>query len=518
LSVGLTPGRARTLYLAPLAGMLATVALLAFAASAPAATGTFTRAWGKDVISNGPSSVGFEVCAPPALCKQAAGSAGVGGDMSNNSGIATDPTGNVYVTDPGAGRVTKFSPTGDFLFTLGKDVLQGGTAALETCSAAANCKSAAASNGDGGEMNAPEGIAIDTGGSIYVVSRLGHRVDKFSPAGVFLRAWGRDVLSNGAPNGFENCVDAADCKAGVASPDGLGGELAHPNGIAIAGNTVFVADRVNKRIQAYSTDGAFLRTWGKDVLDNGPATGFEICSAAADCKAAADSTGLGGELVSPIKIAADGAGNVYVGDSGGSQVVKFAESGAWERTWGKDVVAGGAAGPEVCTAAATCKQGEQDPQLGGEFNQPSGIEATPTGVLVSDTYSHRIQEFDPAGRFFAAWGRDVVAGGAEVFELCTLATSCAVGKSGTLGGELQLPAGVTLAPNGAAYVADAGNRRIQQFSYEAPTFPVEGNPPPPKAKKCKKKKGKKGKKRAVESKKKKKKKKCKKKKRKGRKK
>ena len=76
-----------------------------------------------------------------------------------------------------------------------------------------------------------------------------------------------------------------------------------------------------------------------------------------------------------------------------------ASSGAFERTWGKDVVTGGGTGFEICTAAASCKAGAFG-RLGGELFAPSGVAANAGNVYVADAFNHRIQRFDSSGDFW----------------------------------------------------------------------------------------------------------------------
>ena len=101
-----------------------------------------------------------------------------------------------------------------------------------------------------------------------------------------------------------------------------------------AGN-VYVADQTNNRIQKFDSAGNFLRTWGKDVDGAVAGTGFEICTVAANCKAAAASTGLGGELSNPAAVATDAAGDVYVTDGGNQRIQKFDSAGNFLRAWGR---------------------------------------------------------------------------------------------------------------------------------------------------------------------------------------
>lgn len=48
-----------------------------------------------------------------------------------------------------------------------------------------------------GYLNNAQGIAIDSGGSTYVVDQANNRVQKFDPDGNFLRMWGGDVIATG---------------------------------------------------------------------------------------------------------------------------------------------------------------------------------------------------------------------------------------------------------------------------------------------------------------------------------
>src|SRR3954447_5797878 len=73
-------------------------------------------------------------------------------------------------------------------------------------------------------------------------------------------------------------------------------------------------------------------------------------------------------------------------------------TGAWDRTWGKDVVSGNAeTGPEICTAAAQCKSGEEGDGE-GEFDRPLDVAVAPNGdVYVVDGWNARIEVFDHDG-------------------------------------------------------------------------------------------------------------------------
>ncbi len=70
------------------------------------------------------------------------------------------------------------------------------------------------------------------------------------------------------------------------SPYGFqGGEFYGPTGIAVGGGSVYVGDSVNQRLQKFDALGNFQQAWGKDVSTGG-GTGYEVCTVAANCKAA----------------------------------------------------------------------------------------------------------------------------------------------------------------------------------------------------------------------------------------
>jgi hypothetical protein len=94
------------------------------------------------------------------------------------------------------------------------------------------------------------------------------------------------------------------------------GQMERPERVAVDASNghLYVADRGNNRIDVFDSTGAFLRTFGWDVDATNPSTGFEMCTAASGhtCKRGSAGTGVG-QFASPISVAVDGSGNVYVG-------------------------------------------------------------------------------------------------------------------------------------------------------------------------------------------------------------
>ncbi len=146
------------------------------------------------------------------------------GVFASPHGLYVDRDDNVWATDfrgkNGKGHtVTKFSPDGKVLMTLGKPGITGET--QDT-------------------FNAPSNVLIAPNGDIFVADGHGGdtnaRIVKFSKDGKFVKTWGRKGT---APGQFDT-----------------------PHMLAMdSAGRLFVADRVNSRIQIFDQDGQFLDEW-----------------------------------------------------------------------------------------------------------------------------------------------------------------------------------------------------------------------------------------------------------------
>lgn len=309
------------------------------------------------------------------------------------------------------------------------------------------------------QFNFPSGVALSTTGNVTVADNTNHRILQFNNSGVFLRAWGWDVVTGGS-TGFEICTVAANCKAGVAG--GGAGQFASPQGVGVdAAGNVTVADTGANHIQQFSSNGTFLRMWGWNV-DSAGGEGFEICTVAANCNPGVTGGGAG-QFNSPTGVAVDAAGNVTVADLGNHSVQQFSSSLTFLRAWGRDVVVGGSTGFEICTVVANCKTGVGGGGAGQFFN-PIGVAIGGTGdVFVADLSNQRIQRFDSNGNFLRMWGRDVVTGGGTGFEVCTVGMSCKAGVGGSGAGQFNALLSVAVDAVGNVTATERDNHRIQQF-------------------------------------------------------
>jgi DNA-binding beta-propeller fold protein YncE len=207
-----------------------------------------------------------------------------------------------------------------------------------------NLDEVAGAGTEGGQFNAPRGIATADDGRIYVVDAGNQRVQVFSPEGEFLSEFGSTGADPGQFGRFTG---------------GIGGA----GGIAIAGDRVFVADTWNHRIQAFDLDGTFLFEWGAfvDTLDNPDSAGSNP-----------------GLFYGPRGIAVDGD-RVYVTDTGNERVQVFDLDGQFVTMWG------------------TAGNDE------GQLLEPVGIAVRDGVVYVADSHNSRIARFSTDGEVLESW-------------------------------------------------------------------------------------------------------------------
>jgi DNA-binding beta-propeller fold protein YncE len=200
-------------------------------------------------------------------------------------------------------------------------------------------------------------------------------------------------------------------------------------------NNIWVTDNANHTVIKFRQDGTILMTLGEKNVPGEDGTHFN----------------------KPTDIAFAANGDFYISDGyGNSRVVKFNKEGKFLMAWGKK-----GAGP-------------------GEFNLPHALAMDATeNLYVADRENDRIQIFDANGKFlrqfggFAPFGLFITAdqalfvadGRANKILKMTIDGKIlgSWGATGAEPGNFQMPHALSVARDGAVYVAEITGKRVQKF-------------------------------------------------------
>ncbi len=269
------------------------------------------------------------------------GTRGTGlGQFTKPRSLALDRDDNLFVVDM-TGRVQKFSPRGEVLSSWRMP---------ET------------------DLGKPKGMCRDTNGNIVIVEPHYQRVNHFAPDGTLVEQWGahgtnhgqlvlpRSVVVNSHGEIFVSEYTTVDRVQGFSAisrkpfvmfgkPGTGDGEFNRAEGLDVdAQDRIYVADSCNHRIQIFSRDGKWLKTYGK--------------------------AGRGlGELSYPYDVRVDRAGRQYVCEFGNSRIQVFGTNNE-----PLEIIGGPGSRP-------------------GQFNNPWAIARDSHGNLfVADAGNHRVQK------------------------------------------------------------------------------------------------------------------------------
>jgi DNA-binding beta-propeller fold protein YncE len=283
------------------------------------------------------------------------GTRGTGvGQLNKPRSVALDKDDNLYLVDM-TGRVQKFSPRGEVMTSWRLP---------ET------------------DLGKPKGMCRDANGNIVVVEPHYQRVNHFAPDGTLVEQWGmrgtnigqlvlpRSVIVNSRGDIFVSEYTTVDRVQGFSGKDhkpflcigrpGTGdGEFNRAEGLGIdAQDRIYVADSCNHRIQIFSRDGKWLKTYGR--------------------------AGRGlGELSYPYDVKVDPEGRQFVCEFGNSRIQVFGTNNQ----------------PLEILDGAGAKSGHSKSFGGagarpGQFNNPWSIALDSHGNLyVADAGNHRVQKF-----------------------------------------------------------------------------------------------------------------------------
>jgi sugar lactone lactonase YvrE len=257
-------------------------------------------------------------------------------------------------------------------------------------------------------LERPAGVAFDAAGNLYIAETNNQEIRRVDTTGVLTTVAGTGVQGFGGDGG-----------AAVAAL------LDSPSGVAFdAAGNLYIADAHNQRIRKITAVTGVITTIAGTgeagfAGDGGAATAAELCL--------------------PTAVAVDGAGDVFVSDTGNHRV--------------REIVATGAQAGTIVTVAGSGVQGfsgDGGPATAAAIDSPDGLAVGATGLLyLADTHNQRIRAVNLAtGTIATVVGSGVVGSAGDGAAAAAAA--------------LALPRGVTVDAAGNLYFADMGNHRVRR--------------------------------------------------------
>jgi sugar lactone lactonase YvrE len=250
----------------------------------------------------------------------------------NPTGVAVDSAGNVYVADESNNEIRKITPAGAVTLFAGSP-----TGAIGSNDG----------TGTGAKFSAPNGIAIDSAGNLWVTDSNNNEIRKITTPGAVVTT----PYGNGTP--------------GKTNGVGTAAEFNLPKAIAVAPSSgnLFVADTGNNEIREINISTNAVSLFA------GSSTG---------ASGNTNATGSAATFNAPSGIAIDSAGNLYVADAANNEI-RMVTSAAVVTTYAGSMSAGFANGS---SSAAL-------------FDYPYGIAIDGTTLYVGDNVNDAIRVIAP---------------------------------------------------------------------------------------------------------------------------
>jgi sugar lactone lactonase YvrE len=231
---------------------------------------------------------------------------GTGASFAAPTGVASDVSGNLYVSDAGSirhitesGVVTTLASSFSGVYAIAVDIAGNNVyvAGLNTISKvtatgvvtllAGGTTGFADGTGAAASFNGLSGITVDAAGNVYVADQLNHSIRKVTPGG---------VVTTLAGNGNFGFADGVGRAALFKNPAGVTVDL--------SGN-LYVTDRGNNRIRKITAAGVVSTLAGSGAAGS------------------ADGAGVSASFNQPSGITIDAAGNLYVTDLNNQKIRKI---------------------------------------------------------------------------------------------------------------------------------------------------------------------------------------------------
>jgi RHS repeat-associated protein len=394
------------------------------------------------------------------------GSSGSSGDggvatsalFSTPGGIATDPGGDLFITDEANNEVREVTANALPTTALSPDDVYSilGTGASGTSGDNAQATEA--------EMDSPISSAVDASGNVYVADEVNNRIQEV--AGTTHTQWGISMTAGDVYTiaGSSSGSSGHSGDAGAATSALLDG----PTGVAVDGaGDLYIADQTNNRIQEVAaTTGT---QWGISMTAN------DIYTVAGSSSGTSGHSGDSGAATSalldqPRNLTLDASGNLYIADTTNNRVQVVAKSTCssgcpfgLSSTTANDIytIAGSSSG----TSGSTGDGGAATSAL---LSGTKGLAFDAAGNLyITDSTNNRIQMV-AATTCSSSCAFGLASTTANDIYTVAGSSSGTSGHSGDSGAAtsalLSAPKGVAFDAGGDLYIADGGNNRIQEVS------------------------------------------------------
>jgi sugar lactone lactonase YvrE len=334
-------------------------------------------------------------------------------------GLAIDGVGNLYIADYGNNRVRRVDANGVITTVGGSGVAGPGPGRVATKV----------------KLSAPEGLAVDDRGNLYLSEFLHARVDRVSRDGRLMVVAGTGIAGYSGDGGRAVSAQLSN-PAGLAF-DSHGNLLIsdYGNRVIRTIDTAGVIRTMRKSVTARLQDPVGLASRGDDlyVADAGNARILRIRGSGPPSVLASD--------VHPAYLLIDGPGRLVMSDFFDNRIKQIDISHTGRR---------GAISRIAGTAKAGFS-GDSGPATKARLNVPYGLAMDARGNLYfSDRKNNRVRRIDRRG------------------VVTTVAGTGVPGFSGDGGparaAKLRSPVGLAIDAAGNLYIADSGNNRVRRVT------------------------------------------------------
>ncbi len=342
--------------------------------------------------------------------------------FSNPYGVAVDSAGVIYVADQSNHRIRKITVSGttsEVSTLAGTGIKDNGTAGGDFMDGMGNIA----------QFNAPNGVAVDSAGVIYVADQSNHRIRKITVSGTTsevstLAGGGTTTTGTPCPGTTGTTITCRDGTGSLA-------QFNRPGGVTVDGvNNVYVTDLGNNRIRKIITKIPTI----DPICTNGTASTAKLFTANTEkCVSCDSGFGLDSELcrkeLDPICT------------NGVASIAKVFT-----------------ANTEKCVS---CNSGfDKNGNLCGQFNPVECVNGITSTVKVPTA---NIEKCDSCDSYYALKNDETCA---EIVSVEILAGTGADGFTDGMGNMAQFnfPIGVAVDSVGNVYVGDTSNHRIRKIT------------------------------------------------------